>query len=79
MNMFMTLNLPAKFERNRWFEYFHLLPGPLVDTLLIFKTWRLAMTDYSNPSKVIRLFLSLGKSISFSLDFPLIPYKNLNH
>ena len=24
-----------KFERNRWFEYYHLLPGPIMDTLLI--------------------------------------------
>ena len=27
MNMLMTLNLSAKFEPNRWFEYYHLLPG----------------------------------------------------
>ena len=33
----MTLNLSAKFEPNRWFEYYHLLPGPIVDTLLSFK------------------------------------------
>ena len=30
----MTLNLCAKFERNRRFEYYHLLLGPVVDTLL---------------------------------------------
>ena len=30
----MTINLSAKFEPNRWFEYYHLLPGPIVDTLL---------------------------------------------
>ena len=28
MNMLMILNLSAKFEPNRRFEYYHLLPGP---------------------------------------------------
>ena len=27
----------AKFERNRWFELYHLLPGSLMDTLLKLK------------------------------------------
>ena len=35
MYLLMTLNICAKFEQNRWFEYYHLLPGFLVDTLLI--------------------------------------------
>ena len=29
-------NICAKFERNRWFELYHLLPGFLKDTLLIY-------------------------------------------
>ena len=33
MYLLMTLNLCAKFERNEWFEYYHLLPSFLVDTL----------------------------------------------
>ena len=34
MYLLTALNFCAKFERNRWFEYYHLLPGFLVGTLL---------------------------------------------
>ena len=81
MYLLMALNLCAKFERNRRFEYYHLLPGFLVDTLLrtllnssLFSYSRAVLFKQFQTTGPLdkRLFLPNSKFfLGTSINFPL--------
>ena len=64
--------MPCKFERNRWFELYHLLPGFLMDTLLN------KMFRSLNNIQQIRKFLSeeTGKILVHSFVTSHLDYCN---